>query len=294
MKSRGLGAKVALGTAQFGVPYGIANAHGQVRQQDVTRILYAARARGVDTLDTAIAYGTSERALGAAGVDAFEVVTKLPALPIGTEVQSWVRQQVQCSLKTLGIDRLHGLLLHHPDDLLGPQGQSLLASLRAIRDAGLTSGIGVSVYEPEQLMRLAPYMPFDLVQLPFNVLDHRMSESGWLDRLADSGTIVHARSAFLQGLLLMAPENRPERFGRWQAIWDGWDAYLRDAGCSALDACLGHAIFEPRIARIVVGVDSLNHLERTLDAAESATPVAVPANVRSDDPDLLDPGRWLV
>ncbi|MGP1664729.1 MAG: aldo/keto reductase, partial [Rhodanobacter sp.] len=71
--------KLALGTVQFGLPYGIANPGGQIGRDDAGQILALARESGIDTLDTAIAYGDSEACLGAVGTKGFRVITKLPA-----------------------------------------------------------------------------------------------------------------------------------------------------------------------------------------------------------------------
>ena len=73
--------KLALGTVQFGVPYGVANSTGQVPESEGSSILSYARTLGIDTLDTAIAYGESERRLGSIGVAGWNVITKLPEIP---------------------------------------------------------------------------------------------------------------------------------------------------------------------------------------------------------------------
>jgi len=95
--------RLALGTAQFGLPYGIANQAGQVSRKDVSAMLQRAASNGIDTLDTAIAYGESEVALGQAGTQGFKLVTKLPALPDDRlDVISWVMEQVDASFTRLG------------------------------------------------------------------------------------------------------------------------------------------------------------------------------------------------
>jgi aryl-alcohol dehydrogenase-like predicted oxidoreductase len=144
--------RLALGTAQFGQPYGVANTCGQLAPHAVAAILELAAGQGVDTLDTAIAYGGSEAALGAAGVSAWRVISKLPALPGGTgDITGWVREQVQGSLARLRVTQLDGLLLHRPADLLGPYGASLRDSLAGLKAAGLIAAAGVSIYDPREL-----------------------------------------------------------------------------------------------------------------------------------------------
>lgn len=130
------------------------------------------------------------------------------------------------------------MLLHCPEQLLSEQhGKPLLKALQQLKTQGITRKIGVSVYGPEELDRLMDEMPFDLVQAPLNILDRRLVESGWARRLKDQGTEVHVRSAFLQGLLLMTPDQRPEKFARWRPVWSEWSRWPGKAGLTPLQAC---------------------------------------------------------
>ena len=130
--------KIALGTVQFGLDYGIANEVGQVKSAEVQQILFEAKKNKIDMLDTAIAYGTSEVVLGGAGIDGFRVVTKLPALPTDqSDIGHWVRDHVNLSLKRLKQETLHALLLHRAQDLLGIGGAQLIQALRHLKSAGI-------------------------------------------------------------------------------------------------------------------------------------------------------------
>jgi len=284
--------RLALGTAQFGLPYGIANRRGQVPAGEVRAILAVARDTGVDTLDTAIMYGDSEQALGEAGVDAWRVVSKLPAFPEDTpDLAAWVRAEVAASLGRLRRERLDGLLLHRRQQILGPRGDELLAAVRQLQDDALAVKIGVSVYGPEELDALMPRFPFGLVQAPFSVLDRRLATSGWLARLGDAGVEVHVRSLFLQGLLLMPSADRPPRFARWQPLWERWANWLAETGLTPLQACLRFVLGTPGIGRAIVGIDRLAQLREILAAADGPPPT-VPADLACTDPDLINPSRW--
>ena len=141
-----LKSKLALGTVQFGLNYGVANQVGQVRPSGVWSILETARSNNVDVLDTAIAYGTSEEVLGKVGVCGFRVVTKLPSLPADQcDIAYWIRDQVGASLKRLGQEKLYGLLLHRPQDLSGSRGAQLIKALANLKNAGVAQKIGVSI-----------------------------------------------------------------------------------------------------------------------------------------------------
>ncbi len=254
--------RIALGTVQFGLPYGVANQDGQVSREEAAAILKHAWSAGVDTLDTAIAYGDSEQGLGEIGVDQWQVISKLPAIHEScTDVAGWVQESLAGSLKRLRIPRLHGFLLHRSQQLLGPQGDALYRALISLKNQGKVEKIGVSIYGPDELEALWPHFQIDLVQAPFNIIDRRLATSGWLTRLHQAGIEIHVRSVFLQGLLLMGAQSRPTYFNRWQPLWDQWHHWLDEQALHPLHTCLGFTLSHPEIDRVVVGVDSLRHLK---------------------------------
>ena len=284
--------RLALGTVQFGLPYGIANQARQVSRDETAMILDHAWAMGLDTLDTAIAYGESEQRLGEIGVAQWQVITKLPAMPENhTDVTAWVQESVLGSLKRLRIPKLHGLLLHHSQQLLGPRGDALYRALHALKDQGKVEYAGVSIYGPDELDALWPQCQLDLVQAPLNIMDRRLATSGWLTRLHRAGTEVHIRSVFLQGLLLMEAANRPAIFNSWQPLWDRWHHWLDDQQLTPLRACLGFALSQPEVDRVVVGVDSLNQLQEILSSVETPA-VEPPTALMSEDLRLINPSCW--
>lgn len=284
--------KIALGTAQFGLPYGIANTIGQVSCAEASSILSLATQRGISTLDTAIAYGESESVLGNIGIPDWQIISKLPALPDAeVNVANWVESQVIGSLKRLKVGRLHALLLHRPAQLLEHRGGELYRALVAQQNCGAVEKIGISIYAPSELDQLMPNMHFDLVQAPVSVLDSRMLDSGWLERLSTLGCELHVRSVFLQGLLLMSPNNRPAQFDRWQPLWSIWNAWLSDSGLTPLQACLRHVFSTPGIAKVVLGIESVAQLEQILSATEGGLP-PLPAGLNMGDPQLLNPALW--
>ena len=284
--------KIALGTAQFGLKYGVANRKGRVCLDECEKILNEASLFGIDTLDTAIAYGDSEARLGALGVQGWKVVTKLPALPNSVHnVEVWVFQQVFNSLDRLGISRLDGLLLHRPADILGPYGVDYVRALKKISDEGLSGSIGYSIYSPDELGPLLRAFTPCIVQAPFNVVDRRILKSGWLARLAEDGVRVHTRSVFLQGLLLMSAVERPAQFVRWQPLWQQLSRACDQSGLTPLQLALGYVLAHSSIERVVVGVDSLFQLTQILSAA-SVSCISADPETESHDLELLDPSRW--
>lgn len=286
-------ARLALGTAQFGQRYGLAGHGTAPGLAEAGSIVDRARTAGLDTLDTAIAYGESERWLGEIGVSEWQVVTKLPPVPRDcTDVAGWVLESIGGSLSRLKVGRLRGVLLHRPMQLLEDGGAALYAALVGLKERGLTEKLGVSVYAPSELDALVPRFRLDLVQAPFNVLDRRLLLSGWLARMYESGIEVHARSVFLQGLLLMDASARPARFDRWRPLWERWRRWLAAASLTPVQGCLGFALAHAQVSRVVIGVDSLAQLEDILGFVRGAG-AEPPVDLGSEDLDLIDPSRWL-
>lgn len=284
--------KLALGTVQFGLDYGVANTSGQVSKENARYILQRAQQVGIDTVDTAVSYGDSELVLGDIGVKSWKIVTKLPSLPDGcSDVRQWVKAQAESSLNRLRIDRLHGLLLHRPSQLLKPNGSELYAALQALKYDGLVCKIGGSIYDPTELDALHDQYPFDLVQAPLNILDRSLVNSGWAQRLKITGVEVHARSAFLQGLLIMPKEKRPARFNRWHDFWLEWDHWLSKNGVTPLQACLRYINSLDCIDRLVIGVDNVLQLNEIIDAVEGELPCIPEFNIFQDSR-LVKPSTW--
>ena len=285
--------KLALGTVQFGLPYGIANQAGQVSRSEAKAMLQLALANEIDTLDTAIAYGDSEKCLGEVGAQGFKVVTKLPALPDSCmDVDGWVRQQVNASLLRLGVSEIYGLLLHQSEHLIGSNGVALYKALQALKDNGLVKKVGVSIYSPNELAVLISRYRLDLVQAPFNLLDQRLYSTGWMQRLKDDDIEIHTRSAFLQGLLLVNQADIPSQFSRWASLWQVWHKWLKDNEGLAVEACLAFPLSIPEIDRVIVGADSVCQLAQIIRAINNQIKIDWP-DIRCEDENLINPARWI-
>lgn len=284
--------KIAIGTAQFGLHYGVANSSGKVNYDEAKKILDTALNFGVDTIDTAISYGESESVLGSLSIGNFKVITKLPYLPNDFKnVDNWLFSQVQGSLLRLKVSCLDGLLIHHPAQLLSNRGDELFYALEGIKSRGMTKKIGISIYDPLELDNILNHYRFDIVQAPMNILDRRLIDSGWAYRLKEKGVDLHARSVFLQGLLLMSRESRPIKFNRWDNLWKSWDDWLCLAKVTPLQACIQYLTSLEYVDVIVVGVDSSQQFSEIIQASSGVIPHIPVFNYGKDDK-ILNPSKW--
>lgn len=292
MQEIGMARKITLGTVQFGMDYGIANNTGQIEKAEIIKILSYARHIGITTLDTAINYGSCETILGQIGVSNWKIVTKLPITPEDiSDRHKWVRRQVEQSLLRLGVTSIYGVLFHAPLQLLTSAGQELASELQSLREEGIIKKIGVSIYNPDHLEQLFDVCEINLVQAPLNFLNQRIHSSGWADRLIRNGVELHVRSLFLQGLLLMKPQYRPKQFAQWSSVWHVWDSWCVSMNINPLEACLRLPITVLPDAKMVVGIDKLEHLQEIVNIPNKPL-TALPDFSAFNVNDLIDPSCW--
>jgi aryl-alcohol dehydrogenase-like predicted oxidoreductase len=291
--------RLALGTAQLGMPYGVANRRGQPSAGEAAAILDRALLGGIHCLDTAAGYGEAESIIGhhlreRAPRGEIAVVTKLAIEDDGD--RAGVRAALAASRRRLGAAP-DAALLHDPSLLArwdGPVGDAL----RACRADGEVGAIGVSIYTPEQFAFALELADIDVVQAPFSVLDRRLEQAGLLARAHARGVRVMLRSVFLQGLLTMEPADHPAwlRFAaapltRWREICAHYEVALRTAA-------LRFALERTAPATVVVGCESVEQLEQLLAIASGPDlPVELVAELEdlaSADRGLLEPTSWPV
>ncbi len=286
--------KIALGTVQFGIDYGVNSPDGQVQPKEVEDILAYAQSQGIELLDTAPTYGNSEQVLGEIGVRKFKVVTKTRHFnnyEIDGNSANLIEHDFFHSLKSLNKRSVYGVLMHNANDLLQLDSQILFSRLDDLKQQKKIKKIGVSVYDHIQLQSILENFDIDMVQIPFNIFDRRMTDSGMLAELQRRGIEVHARSIFLQGLLLMSKQNRPRKFKQWDGLWEIWHEWLNDNQITALEASLRFAVSMPEISRVLVGVDTKDQLKEIVNAYDGHLP-NIPAELYTNDVNLLNPSNW--
>ncbi len=282
--------KLGLGTAQFGLDYGVSNRLGRPTEDEARAIVQAAATAGVSVVDTAPAYGESEAVLGRVldGHEAFSVVTK--TVPGVADSRS-VLHALNASLNRLGRKNVYGVLAHHAEDAIGEKGKAVIEGLREAKSRGLVEKIGVSVYTASDIDSILKNFVPDIVQLPANVFDQRLIRSGHVSELKRRGVEIHVRSVFLQGLLLMSPIDVPANLSEARGPVERFDSACRTAGRSRLAGALSFALGNPDFDCVLVGVASLAELTGVLEAAKSAVSLDFSA-FEVHDERILSPTRW--
>ena len=289
--------RIGLGTVQFGMDYGISNRGGRSSPAQVREILDLAADGGIRVLDTAHLYGESESVLGACmdlTVD-WKVVTKTPRFErdrIDSKDVRRLEEAFRKSLRRLRVERVHGLVAHAASDLLAPGGTQLLECMTELREQGLVEKIGVSVYTGDELDRVLDRHRVDLAQIPTSVLDQRLLESGHVDALRQAGVEVHVRSVFLQGVLLMPPDELPSHFARARNVVSGFREEAARRGLTPLQAALAFALNIESADVVLVGVTKRCELLDIIAVAQTRLDTDWCGAFAIHDPEIINPFRW--
>lgn len=270
--------RMVLGTVEFGMEYGLDKQIVQPAKEEAWAILDAAFAAGIDTFDTAAAYGTAEDVLGG-WIEARDMAGKVKVIsklkphvleeyPGGTSVTDVVRTEVGKSLKRLRVDVLNGYLLHTPEYVYR---DDMLEALHTVKKEGLVRNVGVSIYdEPEALETVRRGL--DYVQVPYNALDQRLDKIAFWTEANSGGVTVFARSPFLQGLLLMNPGQVPPHLVHAKLHVEKFIAIAHQYGLTQAQAALLFALHGCPAQQVVFGVKTLAQLEENLATASTKVP----------------------
>ena len=207
--------KLCVGTANWTQDYGSVPGKPQYQVDDLDELYTSITARDVRMFDTAPAYGNAEELLGARLLEHQHIITKTPHIAgetINLESLEIVETSLLSSLRLLQTDKVYALLVHNVHDLFKPNGSGLADIMQKFRELGLVEHIGFSAYTVDEVERGLTAMDANIVQLPMNILDQRFLQCGLLAKLGRNGVEVHARSPFLQGVLLSEPRQLPAHF----------------------------------------------------------------------------------
>lgn len=273
--------KLGLGTVQFGQAYGVSNTRGQVSRAEAAAILARAAETGIKVLDTAANYGEAESVLASLDTTPFRIVSKTANATNGVEA---VVARARQSARTLKADTL---LVHAAADL-----PALWPALQQLKAEEVFRKIGISTYFADDPAALAERFRPDVMQLPFSLLDQRLLKNGSLARLKGLGVEIHARSLFLQGLMLMAPDQLPPNLQSAGPHLDRMHARLAEAGSTALGAALGFVLSRPEIDVALVGVTARDELDEILAAAAQPASGLDWDACALDDARILTPSLW--
>ena len=285
--------KIILGSANFDQIYGIKK--NFIKKSEIKKLFDLALKNKIKTIDTSPLYNKSEKIIGLLNNNRFKIISKIPKPPKNIKrenIKKWLKQNVMISLKNLKIKKFECLLLHNANSLLCKNGDEIYKGIRNMKINGLTSKIGVSIYDFNVLDKILKKFKFNLIQAPFNILDQRLIEKGWLQKLKKRKIEVHARSIFLQGILLIKHNQLPKKLIKLSKKLVMWENWLKKNKFSSLQVCLSFVLNQRQLDGIVVGYNNTNQLNQILKLKQIKNNFSLP-NLNIKDKKLIDPREWL-
>lgn len=287
-----------MGTAQFGMPYGIANKTGQPDRCTVTDIVRQAWQCGIREFDTAQGYGESEALLGEAFSDLgiageVKVISKFSPQLNYRDARA-VIGAFELSLERLRVPYLLGMLLHR-EELLPFWNDGLSRILGDLVSSGKVRHLGISVYSPGAAIKALETEGIDFVQLPTSILDRRFKDRGVFDLADKKGKKIYIRSVFLQGLILLPSEEIPSKLERAKPVIEELESLCRSLKVTRQEMALRFVKSEMPNAKIVFGADSPQHVKKNVETWEKlndAPPVDLSGKLMNVDESILMPSLW--
>ena len=293
---------LALGTAQLGQLYGIANRTGQPDETTADAVLDLAWRLGVRYFDTAQAYGESEAIIGrflhgSPGPVATEirVITKLhPGADVTRTGEA--HALLEGSWERLRRRPVWGMLLHR-EDLLDHWDSHLGETLREWRAQGRIQHLGVSVHSVEGMARAIETPGIEIIQAPLSPFDRRMRSAGLLAGAQAAGKALFVRSVFLQGLIVLEPGEAARRLPIAAGAVTRLGAFCAQHRIDRRSFAIGYVRHLAPKALLVIGSETPAQIEdncamvtdgqgdsRLYQEWDQAWP--------SDDPLLVNPHLW--
>ena len=282
--------KLVLGSAQIGMDYGLLNKK-KISRKEFKKIEVLALKANIKFIDTAINYGDSENIIGNSKLRNLHIITKIK-LPNkkNIHIRNWVLKEISNSLNRLKIDKIYGLLVHDYKDLLGKQGRSYLLSLQELKRKKIIKYIGISIYNSQEIKKIWKFWKPDLVQVPFNPLDNRILDSGWIDLLKKFKIKIFVRSVFLQGLLIN--EHSSYIINKsYIILLNKFKNWCYKKNITLLQACLHFVKQFKKIDYLVIGFNNYNQLQEIIDVFKKKQ-IIIPKKFSTNKINLIDPRKW--
>lgn len=285
--------KLILGTVQMGLDYGINNSSGKISLENSCTILSKAFELGIDTLDTAEAYGNAHQIIGNFHLFnpeiKFKVITKVPHDVVALEIE----QKIKTYIKDLNVDYLEVLMFHSFDSY--EKNRSIIAVLKNLKNHGIINHIGVSVYTNNQIEALLSDDNVTVVQMPFNMLDNESIRGDLMHKMKAKGKVIHTRSAFLQGLFFKEQFENNSITQKLSNQLIAIKNISKEENTSISNLALCYCLNQKNIDQVLIGVDSVDQLVANLKAVDykmnQETLIKINA-LKVDNTDLLNPSLW--
>lgn len=268
--------EIAFGGVEIGLPYGIGVKweEDMLPEKEAIQLLLTALDSGINFFDTARLYGVSEMIMGKAFAgrrDEIVLCTKCKhfrdkdgRLPDDAQLKKIVQQSIGESLKALQTDYVDVYMLHQGDmEIL--KRDVIQEEMQRLKEKGIARAIGVSTYTAEESKQVIESNTWNLVQLPFNLMDQRQQEL--FDLAEKNGVGIVVRSVLLKGLLSTRGTGLHPMLAPVEKHIQQYNSLLNGSFKSLPELAVKFALSFPQVSSVLIGIDKLEYLRQSLEAA---------------------------
>jgi len=280
--------EIVIGAANFGKSYGIAQ-NNNVSPEEVERILDWAEGT-INEIDTSEDYQGSQQAISSHS-EKFNITSKIDLNKLEKIENLEDRLSKIClELNKVKLDRI---LLRPHKDLMFTVGA--LKKLKLLQSGHVVNDFGLTIYDTHELDYYANIVDFPMTfQVPLNLLNRNFQIAIDTNRAICDKATFYVRSIFLQGLLLMKPQEVPFRLKAANDFLRSLNSRLSEMGSSVLEATFAFIKEQEWIGGIVMGISSLEELKTNLHVFQRAKPVDWDFlnHLPIPPPKIWDPRQW--
>ena len=281
--------KLSLGSANFGLDYGLANKTGKINKKEIKNIFKYANKNSIISVDTAKSYGSSEESIGfflKGSIKKWDITTKI------NHLDTALSTQIKDSKNKLTF-KPNTILAHSVKLFMDPNFQS---EIQSIKNNYSLNSIGVSVYNERDINTVlkAEIRP-DVIQLPLNILDSSLYRRDMLKKLANENIEIQARSVFLQGLFYLSDSALEESFKDVIPYLKKLKSIASDSKLTLSELSLLWLVSLKEVNKVIIGVDNVDHLKTHLDTLKKDIDSSVfeeALSIHYKNENILNPSLW--
>lgn len=286
--------KFIIGTANFGQSYGLSKF--KVKKKELKKILNNSKKKNIKFLDTAIDYNITNNYIKSINLSDFNIITKikLPTFQKKKFIDS-VPNLIIKEMRKFRVKKISGLLIHNLEDLRSKiYGKAFLKKILELKKEKIVSKVGVSIYEPRDLSLIFSTFVPDIIQIPISIFDQRFLKKNFLKKLSKRNIAIHARSIFLQGLLLKNPKQikklKINNLLKEKIIY--FNSWCESKKITPLEASINFIKKNKQIDKIILGIDSNIQLNDVIKAYYKKINIENFDIFSVENKFLIDPRRW--
>ncbi len=286
--------KIILGTAQFGLNYGINNKNNKPKTEEVFKILNFAYSNGIQTLDTADSYGNAELIISdfikTFPKKTFKIITKNCPSQVS---ENNITERILSSCDSFNVQQLYGFMFHNLKGLKGKV--RLYDKLLNLKQQGIVKYIGISLYENDEIdYVLKNFYNFDFIQIPFNILDNENMRYKHITEAEKKNIKVHARSVYLQGLFFKQLNFIRKKFKDLEPSLSLIKNKLKNENLLMKEFALKYVLEKKYIDKVLIGVDNFEQIKENIKICNiSSNPnFDFISKIKLKNDEMLFPKNW--